>query len=155
MCEAALATPSTTRRWRQGRRLNVPGKRTVRHGSIRRRERANHNALGPSRAGIPAQTFMWVVKGANPTPTLTPRERLLVEQILAGRSNKAIALMASISEQTVRNQLTAVFRKLAVSSRLELAVKLRPATILTRSHRKSSESAAKWLWYICTPARNP
>lgn len=55
---------------------------------------------------------------------LTGRERELVAEILAGRSNKAIAQRFSLREQTVRNQLTALFRKLEVSSRLELAVKL-------------------------------
>jgi DNA-binding NarL/FixJ family response regulator len=54
---------------------------------------------------------------------LTPRERELVAEILAGRSNKAIAAKLRVKEQTIRNQLTVLFRKLEVSSRLELAVK--------------------------------
>ena len=58
-----------------------------------------------------------------PTP-LTPRERKLIAQILAGQSNKAIAEALGISTQTVRNQLTLLFRKVGVSSRLEPAVKL-------------------------------
>ena len=57
-------------------------------------------------------------------PPLTRRERMLVAEILAGRTNKAIADAFGVSEQTVRNQLTVLFRKLGVSSRLELAVKL-------------------------------
>lgn len=44
-------------------------------------------------------------------------------EIQAGRSNKAIAEKFGVSDQTVRNQLTTLFRKLQVSSRLELAVK--------------------------------
>ena len=58
------------------------------------------------------------------SPPLTRRERMLVAEILAGRTNKAIAQTFGVSEQTVRNQLTVLFRKLGVSSRLELAVKL-------------------------------
>jgi DNA-binding NarL/FixJ family response regulator len=54
---------------------------------------------------------------------LTPRERDLVSEILAGRSNKVIAAKFGVKEQTIRNQLTVLFRKLEVSSRLELAVK--------------------------------
>jgi DNA-binding NarL/FixJ family response regulator len=54
---------------------------------------------------------------------LTPRERDLVAEILAGHSNKAIAVKFRVKEQTIRNQLTVLFRKLHVSSRLELAVK--------------------------------
>lgn len=59
-----------------------------------------------------------------PTARLTSRERVLVTEILAGRNNKAIAQKLGVSEQTVRNQLSALYRKLEVSSRLELAVKL-------------------------------
>ena len=59
-----------------------------------------------------------------PHPRLTRRERHLVGEILAGRNNKVIAQVLGVKEQTVRNQLTALFRKLGVSSRLELAVKL-------------------------------
>jgi DNA-binding NarL/FixJ family response regulator len=47
----------------------------------------------------------------------------LVAEILAGRSNKAIALKFGVKEQTVRNQLAVLFDKLGVSSRLELAVR--------------------------------
>lgn len=54
---------------------------------------------------------------------LTERERALVAEILTGSSNKAIAQKFGVQEQTVRNQLTTLFRKLGVSSRLELAVK--------------------------------
>jgi DNA-binding NarL/FixJ family response regulator len=54
---------------------------------------------------------------------LTPRERDLVDELLAGNSNKAIAAKFRVKEQTIRNQLTVLFRKLEVSSRLELAVK--------------------------------
>ena len=54
---------------------------------------------------------------------LTVRERALVAEILTGSSNKAIAQKFGVQEQTVRNQLTTLFRKLGVSSRLELAVK--------------------------------
>jgi DNA-binding NarL/FixJ family response regulator len=63
----------------------------------------------------------------NLAPRLTPRECDLIAEILAGRANKAIAERLGIKEQTVRNQLTALFRKLHVSSRLELATKLRKA----------------------------
>jgi DNA-binding NarL/FixJ family response regulator len=54
---------------------------------------------------------------------LTPRERDLVAEILAGHTNRVIAAKFGVKEQTIRNQLTVLFRKLEVSSRLELAVK--------------------------------
>ena len=57
---------------------------------------------------------------------LTCREREIVGQILAGRSNKAMAATFGVKEQTIRNQLSTLFRKLKVSSRLELAVTFAP-----------------------------
>jgi DNA-binding NarL/FixJ family response regulator len=53
---------------------------------------------------------------------LTPRERALVTAILEGCSNREIAARLGLTEQTVKNQLTIVFDKLGVSSRLELAM---------------------------------
>jgi len=58
-----------------------------------------------------------------PGVRLTRRERDLIAEILAGRSNTAIAQTLGIKEQTVRNRLSVLFHKLGVSSRLELAVK--------------------------------
>ena len=57
-------------------------------------------------------------------PVLTRRERELAAEILKGNNNKAIASALGTSVQTVRNQLTTLYRKLGVSSRLELAAKL-------------------------------
>jgi DNA-binding NarL/FixJ family response regulator len=53
---------------------------------------------------------------------LTQRELQIVAAIRAGSSNKAIATEFHISEQTVKNHLTAIFNKLGVSNRLELAI---------------------------------
>jgi DNA-binding NarL/FixJ family response regulator len=55
---------------------------------------------------------------------LTRRERELAAEILNGKNNKAIASALGTSVQTVRNQLTTLYRKLGVSSRLELAARL-------------------------------
>jgi len=56
--------------------------------------------------------------------TLTPRERSIVDLILAGAANKAIAATLGLSEQSVKNRLTMLYRKCRVGSRLELVVKL-------------------------------
>jgi DNA-binding NarL/FixJ family response regulator len=53
---------------------------------------------------------------------LTPRERHIVEFILAGAANKTIAAALGITEQSVKNRLTTLYRKYGVRSRLELAV---------------------------------
>lgn len=52
---------------------------------------------------------------------LTRREREIVDAILEGCSNRRIAERLGTSEQTVKNQLSALYLKLGVSSRLELA----------------------------------
>jgi two-component system, NarL family, nitrate/nitrite response regulator NarL len=53
---------------------------------------------------------------------LTPREREVIATVVAGASNRAIALQFGISEQTVKHHLTSIFDKVGVSSRLELAL---------------------------------
>ena len=53
---------------------------------------------------------------------LTSREHDLVRAVLRGASNAAIASDLGLSPQTVRNQLSSVYLKLGVSSRLELAL---------------------------------
>ena len=53
---------------------------------------------------------------------LTPRERELVGFVAAGASNKDIARRLAISVKTVKTHLTSIFRKLGLSTRLELAV---------------------------------
>ena len=64
---------------------------------------------------------------------LTPRERELVSLVAAGASNKDIATRLTISIKTVKTHLTSVFKKLGLSTRLELAVAVgRSATPQTK-----------------------
>ena len=53
---------------------------------------------------------------------LSPRERQLIRAVADGCSNKEIAARLGLSVQTVKNQLSIVYEKLAVSTRLELAI---------------------------------
>lgn len=53
--------------------------------------------------------------------SLTLAERDVVEQVLQGGSNADIARARGTSVRTVANQLSAVFRKLGVQSRSQLA----------------------------------
>jgi DNA-binding NarL/FixJ family response regulator len=55
-------------------------------------------------------------------PSLTPREREILQAILDGCMNREIAARFGTSEQTVKNQLSTLFDKVGVSSRLELAL---------------------------------
>ena len=66
----------------------------------------------------------WVffpVESLNLDPRLTAAEREVVAGVLNGRSNAAIALGRRTSTRTVANQLAAIYRKLGVFSRWELA----------------------------------
>ena len=51
---------------------------------------------------------------------LTKREQEIVALVIAGKTNRDIALQLSLSEHTIKNHLFRLFRKLAVSSRSEL-----------------------------------
>jgi DNA-binding NarL/FixJ family response regulator len=64
--------------------------------------------------------------GGSPEPALTDRERAVLRAVAQGMSNKEIAKRLSYAEQTVKLDLTHVYRKLGVSNRTEaLAVAYR------------------------------
>jgi DNA-binding CsgD family transcriptional regulator len=54
---------------------------------------------------------------------LSPAEAEVVRLVLAGQTNRSIATLRGTTPRTVANQIASIFRKLGVSSRLELAVK--------------------------------
>ena len=53
---------------------------------------------------------------------LTLREREIIQGVVQALSNKDISMKCNISEQTVKNHLHNIFEKLAIYSRLELAL---------------------------------
>jgi DNA-binding NarL/FixJ family response regulator len=53
---------------------------------------------------------------------LTPRERQVVQFLVDGCSNDDIAARLRLRPQTVKNQLTRIYVKAGVSSRVQLAV---------------------------------
>jgi DNA-binding CsgD family transcriptional regulator len=58
-------------------------------------------------------------------PRLTNREQTIVDRLLDGCSNRMIARQLGMSEQSVKNRLTMVYRKFGVSTRLQLLLSLR------------------------------
>jgi len=53
---------------------------------------------------------------------LSPREREILHYVALGYSNKAIAERLGISQQTVKNHMTAILRKLDLSDRTQAAI---------------------------------
>jgi len=52
---------------------------------------------------------------------LTPRDRLMVRILASGATNREIAERLGLREQTVKNRLSAIYGKLGLRNRLELA----------------------------------
>ena len=61
---------------------------------------------------------------ANAWTSLSAREAQVARSVLAGHSNKEVATQMFISERTVKAHLGAVFEKLGVRDRLQLALRL-------------------------------
>lgn len=64
-------------------------------------------------------------KSGNTGQRLTTRQREIVRLLIKGMGNKTIAKEMGLSEKTVRNQLSAVYRSYGVGKRSELAALLR------------------------------
>lgn len=56
--------------------------------------------------------------------TLSPREAEVAQAVAAGRSNKEVARELGVTERTVKAHLGAVFEKLGVRDRLQLALRI-------------------------------
>jgi len=64
------------------------------------------------------------IKNSDWKKQLTPREIQVVELVLSQKSNQEVADTLSITERTVKSHLHNVFKKLQVSDRLALALKI-------------------------------
>jgi len=53
---------------------------------------------------------------------LSPREKEILDEIARGNSNKEIARILKISDQTVKNHITSIMRKLNVNDRTHAVV---------------------------------
>lgn len=71
---------------------------------------------------VEALRRLGVPKPPQPADTLTRREIQIVAAIVDGATNRDIADLLGVSEQTVKNHLSHIFDKLGVSNRLELAL---------------------------------
>ncbi len=80
--------------------------------------RASVVQIGESRYALLSFPRAWKARD-----DLTPSERQVALAVLAGLSNADIARMRGSSPRTVANQVAAIFRKLGVRSRAELAAR--------------------------------
>ena len=56
-------------------------------------------------------------------PSLTPREREVLDRLAAGQSNRAISQSLGISENTVKNHVRKILEKLQATSRVDAVIK--------------------------------
>lgn len=101
-------------------RLEEQGAAVHRDLAARELRRLGHRAglSAPRRATAPAPVDAAVPEAL---AELSAREREVAELAAAGRSNQQIADALALSRKTVETHLRAVFRKLGVASRVELA----------------------------------
>lgn len=88
-----------------------------------RRVAAGENLIDPELA---SRILSDILKGTSPAggkaDLLTTRERELLECVASGLANKEIADRLSISERTVKNHLTNIFKKIDVHDRTQAAL---------------------------------
>ena len=76
-----------------------------------------------------------------PVPSiLTPRETEILDHIASGYINKQVASKLGISEQTVKNHLSSILRKLEVNDRTQAVVLAMHNGWISSRGREPSES---------------
>lgn len=90
---------------------------------------ANGDALYSEAIAQRLQSFFSGTATLRPTPfpTLTPREREVLEFMAQGRTNREIARALALTEKTIRNLVSSVFGKLHVAERSHAIVRAREA----------------------------
>ena len=81
-----------------------------------------------------ARTVLNARAAPDPLAPFSPREREVLELLVAGLPNKLIARRLEISEKTVKSHLTNIFRELDVSDRTQAALWAERHGMRPRSH---------------------
>ena len=81
---------------------------------------------------------------------LSPREVEILDNIAQGMTNKQVAYALSISEQTVKNHMSSILRKLSVNDRTQAVVYAMrqgwirmPEDLSARGHRSSPAASPR------------
>jgi DNA-binding CsgD family transcriptional regulator len=141
--ELAAATTTAEFALTEHERLPMPFERARTQlllGRLQRRQRHRDTAIATLEVAL--QTFQQVgttawseraqaelarcLSGKRPSTSLTPTEKRVADLALSGMTNQDIAAALFISPKTVEVNLTRVYRKLKIRSRMELHRVLRP-----------------------------
>ncbi len=87
--------------------------------SALRRVLAGDVYMPPELLAEPSVTHAEASSTATPAPQLTPRQEEVLYQLLDGRSNKEIGYAMELSEETVKNHVTAILRCFGVQTRTQ------------------------------------
>jgi DNA-binding NarL/FixJ family response regulator len=74
-------------------------------------------------SGKPTQTSDAAARVGAQSPQLTKQQRAVLEELVAGRPNKEIAVRLEISDKTVNSHLKEIFGRLGVRNRTEAVVR--------------------------------
>lgn len=81
-------------------------------------------ALADRDTGVPASDPQQLQDLASRLALLTRQERTVLDYIVNGKSNKVVAIELNIAESTVKAHVSAILRKLKVSSRTQAVIKV-------------------------------
>lgn len=79
-------------------------------------------AAEPHLRALPTRKQAAVKSGLNGAPPLSRRETEILHLVAEGQSNKEIAAVLGISDQTVKNNITSMLRKLDVQDRTQAVI---------------------------------
>lgn len=60
----------------------------------------------------------------NQIKTLTPKEKIVLEKVIQGRTNKSIAQELTLSPETIKSHVKNILHKYNVTSRIQLLSKI-------------------------------
>jgi DNA-binding NarL/FixJ family response regulator len=116
--------------WRRPSWATRPRRPIARRSSRRSRpscsRRIHRRRCSAEDAPAPRVAELGRIGGRAPSPLdLTPTEARIAELVADGQTNREVAAAVFLSEKTVETNLTRIYRKLGVTSRRELARRIR------------------------------